>query len=113
VLTADEVCSLLGRFRFSFATENDLQQGLADALISLGLDPEREVRLGSAGRIDLLVDGVGIEVKVTGQPARVSAQLRRYAERSEVRELLLVTTRARHRPPYELSGKPCRVHLIA
>lgn len=112
MLTADEVCSLLGGFRFAFADEDDLQQGLADALASLGLAPEREVRLGSAGRIDLLVDGVGIEVKVTGQAARVSAQLSRYAERPEVRELLLVTTRARHRPPHELSGKPCRVHLV-
>lgn len=113
MLTADKVCLLLGAFRFTFATENELQQGLADALTSLGLDPEREVRLGAAGRIDLLVDGVGIEVKVTGQRSRVSAQLSRYAERPEVRELLLVTTRARHRLPEELSGKPCRVHLVA
>lgn len=113
MFTADEICALLATFRFSFAHEDDLQRGIAQALHSLDLTPEREVRLGSAGRIDLLLDGIGIEVKVTGQPRRVEAQLERYAERDEIRGLVLVTTRARHRPPSVLAGKPCRVHLVS
>lgn len=112
MLTAEKVCAELTRFRFGFADENELQRGLAQALRSIGFKPEREVRLGKAGRVDLLVDGIAIEVKINGQPARVTAQLTRYAERPEVRELVLVTTRARHRPPAELCGKPCRFLFI-
>lgn len=112
VASADEICLLLARFRFSFAHEDDLQRGIAGALRSLGLVVRREVRLGAAGRIDLLVERVGIEVKVKGKSSRVEEQLRRYALRDELDELLLITTRARHRPPAELCGKPVRVFRV-
>jgi hypothetical protein len=49
---------------------------------------------------------VGIEIKVAGRAAPVARQLRRYAEHDQVRQLVLVTTRATLRAvPRELAGK--------
>src|SRR5258708_35581089 len=73
------IIDVLATHRFSYATEDDLQRGLAAALAGAGFDVEREVRLDNRSRIDLLVGRVGVEVKVAGAATSVLRQLRRYA----------------------------------
>lgn len=95
-MTLATVMEALDRHRFVAASEHELQGALAEALVQAGFDVRREVRLSGRDRIDLVVDRVGIEVKVGGAPNEVVRQLARYAEHGEVSALLLVTTVVRH-----------------
>lgn len=96
--TAWSVAEAIRRFDFHYGDEDQLQRGLASALSSAGFEVEREVRLGRGERIDLLVDLIGVEVKVKGSSAQVGRQLVRYA-RHDLDGLVLVTTKLRHAPP--------------
>lgn len=107
------ILDVLAAHRFSYASEDDLQQGLASALAAAGHLVEREVRLDNRSRIDLLVDRVGIEVKVAGKTRSVLSQLQRYAWSDRLDGLVLVTGCVRHRFPPKLCGKPLEVFLIA
>jgi hypothetical protein len=111
--TVDQVLAAIRGHRFNYSNEDELQQGLAAAIASLGLDVEREVRLDGQNRIDLLVGKVGIEVKTKGGVAEVLRQLCRYAP--HVDELVLVTIKASHRAhlPSEVEGTPLAVEFIA
>jgi hypothetical protein len=94
---AQTVAEAIGRFRISYANERDLQQALVLVFAEAGIPAEAEVVLGPGCRIDFLVDRTGVEVKVDGSPAEVRRQVDRYLEFDTLDELLLVTTRARHR----------------
>lgn len=105
--TAAEVAAVLAGHRFTFAGEGDLQAAIVAVLAVAGLPAVREVDLGRHGRIDVLVDRVGVEVKVAGAVAEVGRQLQRYAHSPRVDELVLATTRTRHRQlPPRLAGTP-------
>lgn len=103
------IVEALEGYRFNFGNEDELQAGLAGALRNAGYEVEREVRLDGRSRIDLLVEGVGIEVKVKGKAADVLSQCERYAAQDRIEALVLVTTSARHRLPHSINGKPVRV----
>lgn len=107
------VVDVLSARRFSYGSEDQLQAGLAAALEDAGFEPEREVYLAGAGRIDLLVGRVGIEVKVAGSPGRVLEQLRRYAASGQIDGLVLVTSQFKHRMPEVVGGKPLECVSIA
>jgi hypothetical protein len=112
--TAADVAAVLAGHRFTFAGEDDLQAAIASVLALAGLPAVREVDLGRYGRIDVLVDRVGGEVKVAGAVAEVGRQLQRYAHSPRVEELVLATTRARHRQlPARLAGTPLLVVPLA
>lgn len=91
-----------------------LQDAIAGVLSEHGFTFSREARLTTSDVIDFLVDRAGLEVKVDGSLSDVTRQLHRYAQSDRVSELLLVTTRSKHRAmPASLSGKPVRVlHLL-
>ena len=112
---AEQIRAVLAGYRFRFASERELQDGIARVLEGAGLTHRREATLGAAGTIDFLVGDVGVEVKIKGALAQVTRQLHRYAEEPTVRELLLVTGSARlDRLPSSLCGKPLGVlHLLA
>lgn len=112
--TAIDVLDVIRGARFLWASEDDLQRGLADALEQAGFRVEREVRLNARDRIDLLVDGVGIEVKITGAWRDVERQLRRYLESTVLNELVLVTAKALHRriPQGAVGRKALCVHQL-
>ena len=86
--------------------EARLQEEIAALLTVEGFTYEREVRLTTTDRIDFMVGGIGIEVKVQGSALAVMRQLLRYAEHERVSELILFTTRAQIVVPSELGGKP-------
>ena len=117
-ITATGIVTILSAARYRWNNENDLQAGLAGVLDHFGYPVQREVRLTARDRIDLLVEHVGIEVKVAkaGGAApieRVLSQLARYAEHDSIDQLVLVSTSVRHRVvPAEIGGKPLQVLII-
>lgn len=110
----DDIVATIGSHRFLWATEDDLQQGLAQALDAAGRAVSREVRLNAHDRIDLLVGHVGIEVKTTGAWRDVQRQLHRYLESDLIDELVLVSAKAVHRriPQGTIAGKRLFVHQL-
>lgn len=111
--TAADVAAALRAHRYQFAHEDGLQAGIGEALAVAQIPYRREVRLSATDRLDVMVQGVAIEVKVAGATDRVLSQLQRYASHEQVTDLVLVTTRARHRSlPEQVGGKPLAiVHL--
>jgi hypothetical protein len=109
-----EIAAFIERHRFSYANEDDLQAGLAAALAP-SFDVEREVRLTSRSRIDLLVDDhYGIEVKVAGTADALVRQVSRYSLAPQIRGLIVVTSRIRHLDvPPAVNGKPLVVVSLA
>jgi hypothetical protein len=93
---AERLAGGLRTFTFRYANEIELQDSIETALLKLGYAPEREVRLSARDRIDFMIEGVGLEVKVGSCPANVWRQLERYAEDPRIDALLLATTIARH-----------------
>jgi hypothetical protein len=111
--TAADLAEVLSRHAYRYANEVGLHAGLEQAMLDADLHPRPEVHLGPAGRIDFLVDRVGVEVKVAGETEPLLRQLTRYAGRSEIDELLVVTTRRKHRQlPSAVSGKPVHVLVV-
>jgi len=105
VVTAAALGAQLSGFRYDLTTEDSIQRDLAFALARRGFrDAEREVRLSATDRLDFLVGGVAIEVKLNGSVGELLRQLSRYAAYERVRELLVVTARL------QLSDLPNRLH---
>lgn len=116
----DRIIAALTRRRFQVTTEAKLADAIAGVLVEDGFDVRREVEVirkvemklteegrarglaGSVGgerigRIDFVVDRCGLELKVQGGDSEVLRQVHRYAGSGCFDELLLITTRARHR----------------
>jgi hypothetical protein len=115
VQTSAQIATLLNRHRFRYENEKELQAGIETLLRQHGIVFEREASLGEAGVIDFLVEGgLGVEVKTKGALTAVTIQVHRYTRQEEVKSLLLVTTRARHRDlPDTMNDTPVRVAWLA
>ena len=100
----NEICERLSSARFNYNNEAELQAALAQHLASF--QPRAEFRLNERDRIDFVIEGIGIEVKVDGSRAAVLRQLHRYAHSGLLDALILVTTRTRHVMPTELNKIP-------
>lgn len=100
---ADQITAAISRHSFQYRDEEQLHDGVEVVLAAAGLNATREHPLGT-GRIDFLVDRVGIELKVDGTASSVERQLKRYAATGLVDVLVLVTTRVRHREIKRLLG---------
>lgn len=111
--TADQVIAALTGARFRFTTEAELQDGvelvLGDALFNV----EREVVLGARDRIDFMVGGVGIEVKIGESLSAVTRQLHRYSLHDRVEALVLVTSMLKHdHMPARINGREIHVFTV-
>jgi hypothetical protein len=96
-----------------FATERDLQAGVAALLAAEGFTAEPQPRLSPLERPDFLVDGVAVELKVKGGAAELERQVARYLGHDQVGGVLVITNRARHRGlPGQINGKPVWVMWI-
>lgn len=110
----EQIVGTLMEHQFHFVSEQELQEGIWEALVGHGIEVQREVVLpDKAGRIDFMVAAIGIEVKVDGSLSALIRQSIRYARCPWVDELVVVTTKAKHiNMPPELNGKPVTVaHL--
>jgi hypothetical protein len=111
-VNGERVVALLRAYRFDESSEDALQRGVDVVLRDTWFGFEREARLSARDRIDFLVGGLGIECKVDGSTAEVARQLERYAKLDAIDELVLVTTKNRHRAvPREMNGKRVLVHV--
>ena len=90
----------LSRFRYHFNTETDLQDGVAAALRSLGVEFERESAISPGERPDFLVGQVAIEIKIKGSLADLLRQVSRYAKQPGISEIIVLGT------PYWMSMLP-------
>lgn len=106
------VTSLSGH-AISTDDEAVLSKHVALLLAKAGIEYSREVSLTARDRIDYLVQGVGLELKVGGSAASIIRQLDRYAQSERIDALVLVTTRRSHRYlPEHLHGKPVECVLM-
>src|SRR5947199_118923 len=105
-MNADQLAAILQAYRIRFYSELHLQDGIAQALTQESIPFEREKQLTPKDRIDFLVGGIGVEIKIESASASVLRQLHRYAQHDLIRELLLVTSRAKHLSiPRRMNGK--------
>jgi hypothetical protein len=112
-VTLSELRELVLAHRFAVASEAQLQSAVETLLRRAGCVFEREAPVGQRDRIDFLVAGIGIEIKVDGSLGQVTRQLHRYAQSERIASLLLVTTRVKHTNlPTTLHNKPLAVALL-
>lgn len=109
----DAVAACLRGVRFRYVDEDDLQHGLAEALRERW-KVRREWRAATC-RFDLWLPEIGVvvEAKLAGTVGDVRRQVERYLALPGVNGVVLVTSRARHRLPSLIVGKPVRVVWIA
>ena len=106
-----DLASVLSAYRVRYDSERQLQDRLAEIMSNAGIIYSREVRLTAKDRIDFMIEDVGMEVKINMPTTGVIRQLYRYAQCAEVLDLVLVTSRAKHREiPREIAGKP--LHIV-
>ena len=110
----DDIAEAIGRYRYNFQSEAELEAGIARGLTELGVAFERQVTIGAGAVIDLLAGAVGVEIKVEGGLGAITRQLFRYATSPMIAALILVTRRGAHRRafPATMHGKPFRVVVI-
>lgn len=106
----DALAALLARYRYTFANEHFLQDGIERVLCDAGVAFTREARLPGVGRLDFLVGRTALEVKIAPSFAALARQLARYAAHPDVDALVVATLHGAHGSlPPTLSGKPVRV----
>jgi len=116
-MNAIELASALVALRFRCNNEKELQAGIFQALTTLEIPFIAEYPLTPHERVDFYapVEGIGIEVKTDDSRggaglSAVTRQLWRYAKSDEVKSLILITTRSKHRElPPDILGKPLLV----
>ena len=109
--TVERVFKALQGFPFSAHNEKTVQLEMSTCFDGAkSLIYEREVRLGTSGIIDFVVNGaekrIGIEVKVKGGAEAIYRQCVRYCKSGKIDALVLVTAKSMGFPK-EIEGIPC------
>lgn len=110
-MTAIEIKKLLSGYRFDISHEASLQAQIEKVFQDSGVQYQREVRLSSRDRIDFLIAGIGIEIKIKGQAKEIFRQCQRYCTHDQIKAIILVTGRAMGLPE-TIEGKPCYYHNL-
>lgn len=110
-----QIVDLLRRYAYPAASEALMCEAVAQVLRVHGVPFEREKYLSplALDRIEFYLphQGLGIECKISGSPHAVLRQLLRYARSEIIQELVLLTSRMKHRRmPATVNGKP--LHLV-
>lgn len=103
------ILEVLENVRITARHEDEAQEQIQEALTAAGIDCEREVRLSTRDRVDVLAGRVVIEVKTSPtQVERLWRQVQRYADHDEVDAVIVASTLFRNlvRLPDELAGTP-------
>ena len=93
-ILARNIVQAIHAHKIDVSTENAAHAAIFAALIAAGLPARSEVILSSRDRIDLMVETVGVEVKVKGSKRDIFRQLERYAEHQKIKALVLATNTA-------------------
>ena len=105
MMTAEGLCGFLRSRRFRLNTERQVQDGIDAELARAGIAFERECRLSAADVVDFLVEGIALEVKISGGTLDIYRQLERYAAHDRVQSIILASNVATTMPE-EIKGKP-------
>lgn len=109
-MDGEEFARLLRKWVLPIATEIEMQDAIETVLTQSGIDYRREADLGECGVIDFMIGSMGVECKVDGGKSNVVSQLLRYAQCDSISEIVLVTSRSRHRlTTPKLNGKDVSV----
>jgi len=108
------VTATLTRYRYRFASEEQLHTGIAQALTAAGIAFEHERRASPACRYDfwLPAGSIVIEAKIDGSLPQALRQVDRYVQLEDCAAVLIAATRrwAASGAQYVLHGKP--VHVV-
>lgn len=109
----DTLVQLIKSYRYNYTDEYGLQASIAAVLTEAGYKPIREKHIRRIGRMDLMIGGIVIEVKVFGSVPNVMRQIGGYLGSPEVEGVLLASSVARHATvPALIKGKPVRTALL-
>lgn len=106
------ILDLLAGLRLPLSTEKRLQGAIADEFDRAGVVYDRECRLSNSDIIDFRIGDIGIEVKIKGAKRSIYHQIERYAEHSDIKELILISNVAMGFPA-EVKGKPVYIHNLS
>ena len=105
-ILASRIAAIIERTRVGISTEESAHLAVLDALRAAGMDVQAEVWITDSDRVDLLVEGVGIEVKVKGGRRDIYRQLQRYARSDRIEALVLATGLAWPSSIKDVDGTP-------
>ncbi len=91
-------------YKLSLSSELELQRQLEKLLKPLGPNFEKEVVLDKKNRVDFMLDGWAIEVKLKGSSRAIYRQCQRYCKFDKVKGLILITNKS-HGFPSLMNGK--------
>jgi aromatic ring-opening dioxygenase catalytic subunit (LigB family) len=101
-----QLTTLLNQYRYSYVSEKELQDGIANALEKEGISFKRELCVSKSDRPDFVVGDIAIEVKIKGSISDLLRQIARYAKHSEIQSILVIgTPHWITRVPASLDGK--------
>lgn len=89
------LAGLLGRYRYRFATEFDLHDGIAQVLLESGIAFRREHVFDPRNRADFFFEqtGIVVEVKIDGTLSAALRQVDRYCHLEPVNGVLLASSK--------------------
>ena len=109
-----ELKKILGTGRYDLQDEKVIQMQISDALTAPDINHVRELRLSPKDIIDFYLptcdeNGIGIEIKLSGNAKIIYKQLERYCKYPQISEIILITNKTIGLPKAIL-GKP--THII-
>jgi hypothetical protein len=103
-----QICQALKSRRFSLENEKRLQAEIAYQLYQSKLSFDIEYHLDAHNIIDFFVEGIGIEIKISGSAMNIYRQCERYCRFDAIKFLILITNKYMGLPE-EIDGKPCSI----
>lgn len=99
--------------KINFSNEAECHRGIKEAFDAAGIAYQHEVKIPE-GRLDFLIDGVGVEVKLDGSLSDLTRQLYKYSLSSKLTGLAVITNKNRLTYlPLEMSEKPLEVIFLS
>tara|TARA_B100000700_G_scaffold331722_1_gene467525 strand:- start:9728 stop:10069 length:342 start_codon:yes stop_codon:yes gene_type:complete len=102
--TINKVLSILDKYRFIYQSEKELQNHIEKKLKENNIKYSREYRLSDKDIVDFYIDNIAFEVKIKGSTNSIYRQLKRYAEKDNVKAIVLITAKSMGLPK-EIEGK--------
>jgi hypothetical protein len=111
----EHLSSVLGRYRFNFSNEKELQAGIKKAFDTIDGVFIAEHRLSNEDIVDFFwpEKKIAVEVKIDHSLSALTRQIHRYAQHESVLGILVVTSKMRLTGlPEEINHKYVRCHSL-
>jgi hypothetical protein len=108
-----EIIKILKSKRFSLYNEKKLQEEIDAAFIQHNIPATREYRFNAKDICDFFINGICLEINISGSAKAIYRQLERYADHAEVTSIILATNRTMGLPETINNSSLCLVkHLF-